>query len=79
MWEYILDHKYLIKKCLYWILGTVKTINFYHDICMKESPLIKLSQEWRSRSIVSIKVNYFTKNNKTWNTSELMKRVPHLL
>lgn len=39
MWKYILDHMYLIRKGLHWILRNGERINFWHDNWMEEAPL----------------------------------------
>lgn len=51
------------KKCLYWILGNDKRVNFWHDICMKESSLRQNPQEIRSHITETITVSYFIESD----------------
>lgn len=39
-WKNILDHRYLLRKGLMWVLGNDQSINFLYDNWNDESPLI---------------------------------------
>lgn len=64
MWKHVLDHKYLIKRGLRWILGNGEKIKFWHDKWIEESPLIDyIPQKLRSQ-IRDTTVSEFIENNK---------------
>lgn len=39
-WKHIINHRYILRKGLVWILGAGKSINFLYDNLIKDSSLV---------------------------------------